>query len=105
VHKQRNSPGNQHLVVGEEGVEVEAAADVRGPGRVWHRLTEARLAGGDLEGALDAANNGAGLLEDSVRSVRALDRLKEFSAQLEPRRAVPSVREFRERLQALAVAA
>ncbi|MFC4500453.1 MULTISPECIES: transcriptional regulator [Streptomyces] len=67
------------------------------------RLAEARLTGGDLEGALDAANYGAGLLEDSVSSVRALDRLKEFSAQLESRKSVPSVREFRERLQALPV--
>ncbi|MFG2514312.1 transcriptional regulator [Streptomyces sp. NPDC048584] len=67
------------------------------------RLAEARLAGGDLEGALDAANYGARLLEDSVNSVRALDRLKEFSAQLEPHKRVPVVREFRERLQALPV--
>ncbi|MER6332681.1 transcriptional regulator [Streptomyces sp. NPDC001034] len=69
------------------------------------RLAEARLAGGDLEGALDAANYGAGLLESSISSVRALDRLKEFSARLEPRKSVPAVREFRERLQALPVAA
>ncbi|MGR3938489.1 transcriptional regulator [Streptomyces sp. BRA346] len=69
------------------------------------RLAEARLAGGDLEGALDAANFGARLLEDSVSSVRALDRLKEFSAGLEPHRSVASVREFRDRLQALPVAA
>ncbi|MGW0763996.1 transcriptional regulator [Streptomyces sp. NPDC002676] len=69
------------------------------------RLAEARLAGGDLEGALDAANYGAGLLESSVSSVRALERLKEFSARLEPRKSVPAVREFRERLQALPVAA
>ncbi|MEU2387554.1 transcriptional regulator [Streptomyces sp. NPDC012461] len=67
------------------------------------RLAEARLAGGDLEGALDAANHGVGLLEDSVSSVRALDRLKEFSARLEPHIYVPSVREFRERLQELPV--
>ncbi|WP_432036481.1 transcriptional regulator [Streptomyces cucumeris] len=69
------------------------------------RLAEARLTGGDLEGALDAANFGLGLLEDSVSSVRALDRLKEFSARLEPHKSVASVREFRERLQALPVAA
>ncbi|MFC9952584.1 transcriptional regulator [Streptomyces prasinus] len=68
------------------------------------RLAEARLIGGDLEGALDAANYGAGLLEDSVSSVRALDRLKEFSTRLEPHKSVPSVREFRERLQELPVA-
>ncbi|MEV6319426.1 transcriptional regulator [Streptomyces sp. NPDC051776] len=68
------------------------------------RLAEARLAGGDLEGALDAANYGAGLLEDNVSSVRALDRLKEFSARLEPHRSTLPVREFRERLQALPVA-
>jgi tetratricopeptide (TPR) repeat protein len=67
------------------------------------RLAEARLAGSDLEGALDAANYGAGLLEDSVSSVRALDRLKEFSARLELHKYVPSVREFRERLQELPV--
>ncbi|MFF4179890.1 transcriptional regulator [Streptomyces sp. NPDC001750] len=69
------------------------------------RLAEARLAGGDLEGALDAANYGAELLEDSVSSVRALDRLKEFSAELEPHKSVPSVREFRDRLHALPDAA
>ncbi|MFF5876750.1 MULTISPECIES: hypothetical protein [Streptomyces] len=69
------------------------------------RLAEARLVGGDLDGALDAANYGTALLEDKVSSVRALDRLKEFSSQLEPHRAVPSVRDFRERLQAVPVAA
>jgi hypothetical protein len=69
------------------------------------RLAEARLAGGDLDGALDAANYGAELLEDKVSSVRALDRLKEFSEQLQPHKYVRSVREFRERLQALPVAA
>ncbi|MGW5465683.1 transcriptional regulator [Streptomyces sp. NPDC003996] len=68
------------------------------------RLAEARLAGGDLEGALDAANYGAELLEDSVSSIRALNRLKEFSTRLEPHKSVPSVREFRERLQELSVA-
>ncbi|WP_407110396.1 transcriptional regulator [Streptomyces sp. DSM 116494] len=68
------------------------------------RLAEARLVGGDLEGALDAANHGAGLLENSVSSVRALDRLKEFSLRLEPHKYVPAVREFRERLQELTVA-
>ncbi|MEU7447941.1 hypothetical protein AB0B46_18295, partial [Streptomyces diastaticus] len=40
-----------------------------------------------------------------LRALRALDRLKEFSAHLEPRKSVPAVREFRERLQALPVAA
>ncbi|WP_395370121.1 tetratricopeptide repeat protein [Streptomyces tubercidicus] len=69
------------------------------------RLAEARLAGGDLDGALDAANHGAELLEDKVSSVRALDRLKEFSARLEPHKSVKAVREFRERLQALPVTA
>ncbi|WP_432098419.1 transcriptional regulator [Streptomyces sp. WAC 04229] len=69
------------------------------------RLAEARLAGGDLEGALDAANYGAALLEDSVSSIRALDRLREFSTKLEPHGSVPSVREFRERLLELSVAA
>lgn len=38
----------------------------------------------DLDGALDAANHGAELLEDKVSSVRALDRLKEFSERLGP---------------------
>lgn len=65
------------------------------------RLAEARLAGGDLEGALDAANHGAELLEGRVSSVRALDRLKEFSVWLEPHKSLPSVREFRERLHEL----
>ncbi|MBP0455894.1 transcriptional regulator [Streptomyces montanisoli] len=65
------------------------------------RLAEARLDGHDLDGALDAANHGAALLENKVSSVRALDRLKEFSERLEPQRSVPAVREFRERLQAL----
>lgn len=69
------------------------------------RLAEARLAGGDLDGALDAANYGAALLEDKVSSVRALDRLKEFSTRLEPHKSVTAVREFRERLQALPVTA
>ncbi|GAA2672940.1 hypothetical protein GCM10010310_13710 [Streptomyces violaceolatus] len=69
------------------------------------RLAEARLAGGDLEGALDAANYGAALLEDSVSSIRALDRLREFSTKLEPHRSVPSVRDFRERLLELSVVA
>ncbi|MDF3141586.1 MULTISPECIES: transcriptional regulator [unclassified Streptomyces] len=68
------------------------------------RLAEARLAGNDLDGALDAANYGAELLEDKVSSVRALDRLKEFSEQLQAHKSVPAVREFRERLQALPVA-
>jgi hypothetical protein len=68
------------------------------------RLAEARLAGGDLEGALDAANHGAGLLEEHVSSIRALDRLKEFSTRLDPHKSVPSVREFRERLRELSVA-
>ncbi|MEU9194994.1 transcriptional regulator [Streptomyces hundungensis] len=68
------------------------------------RLAEARLAGNDLDGALDAANRGAELLEDEVSSMRALGRLKEFSAQLEPNAFVPAVREFRERLKALPVA-
>ncbi|WP_435857906.1 transcriptional regulator [Streptomyces tendae] len=68
------------------------------------RLAEARLAGHDLDGALDAANYGASLLEDKVSSVRALDRLKEFAERLEPYKAVPAVREFRDRLQALPAA-
>ncbi|WP_055626299.1 tetratricopeptide repeat protein [Streptomyces hirsutus] len=67
------------------------------------RLAEARLAGGDLEGALDAANHGVELLEGKVGSVRALEQLKKFSARLEPHPSVPAVREFHERLRALAV--
>lgn len=69
------------------------------------RLAEARLAGSDRDGALDAANYGADLLEDKVSSVRVLDRLKEFSEQLQLHKSVPAVREFRERLQALPVTA
>lgn len=69
------------------------------------RLAEARLAGGDLDGALDAANHGVELLEEKVSSVRAFDRLKEFSARLEPHKSVPEDREFRDRLQALPDAA
>ncbi len=69
------------------------------------RLAEARLAGNDLDGALDAANYGAELLEDKVSSVQAVDRLKEFSERLGPHRSVPAVREFRERLSALPTAA
>ncbi|WP_432096331.1 transcriptional regulator [Streptomyces sp. bgisy100] len=69
------------------------------------RLAEARLAGNDLDGALDAANYGAELLEDTVSSVRAMDRLKEFTEQLLPHKSVPAVREFRERLQSLPGAA
>ncbi|MEU8567886.1 transcriptional regulator [Streptomyces pathocidini] len=69
------------------------------------RLAEARLAGNDLDGALDAANYGAELLEDKVSSVRALDRLKEFSDRLGPHQAVPAVREFHERVRALPAAA
>jgi hypothetical protein len=53
---------------------------------------------------LDAANHGAGLLEERVSSIRALDRLKEFSTRLDPHKSVPSVREFRERLRELSVA-
>ncbi len=65
------------------------------------RLAEARLAGNDLAGALDAAHYGTELLEDEVSSVRALGRLKEFSERLEPHKSVPAVRDFRERLRAL----
>lgn len=68
------------------------------------RLAEARLSGSDLDGALDAANYGAELLESQVSSMRALDRLKEFSEQLGPYRSVPAVRGFRERLHALPAA-
>ncbi|MCE7080462.1 transcriptional regulator [Streptomyces sp. ST2-7A] len=65
------------------------------------RLAEARLQGSDLEGALDAANHGAELVENGVSSVRAVDRLQEFSAKLDPHAHVPAVREFRNRLQEL----
>ncbi|KOV59178.1 transcriptional regulator [Streptomyces sp. MMG1121] len=68
------------------------------------RLAEARLAGGDLDGALHAANHGARLLEEDVSSIRALARLQDFSEQLEAHKRVPAVREFRERLQALSTA-
>lgn len=70
------------------------------------RLAEARLAGNDLDGALDAGNYGAELLEDNVSSVRALDRLKEFAEQLlHHKTATAALREFRERIQALPAAA
>ncbi|MCZ4120809.1 transcriptional regulator [Streptomyces sp. H39-S7] len=69
------------------------------------RLAEARLAGNDLDGALDAANAGAELLENQVSSMRALVRLREFSNELGPHQAVPAVCEFRDRLEALDVAA
>ncbi|ARQ67856.1 transcriptional regulator [Streptomyces marincola] len=65
------------------------------------RLAEARLQGSDIEGALDAANRGAELVENGVSSVRAVDRLREFSARLDPHAHVPAVREFRDRLQEL----
>ncbi|MBB1259388.1 transcriptional regulator [Streptomyces alkaliterrae] len=65
------------------------------------RLAEARLQGSDLEGALDAANNGAELVESGVSSKRAVDRLKEFSTKLTPHSHVPAVREFRDRLREL----
>nr|WP_323809135.1 transcriptional regulator [Kitasatospora acidiphila] len=68
------------------------------------RLAEARLAGGDLDGALDAANAGAALLEGPVSSDRAVTRLNEFSRQLDKYSAVPAVREFRDRLRALPMA-
>jgi hypothetical protein len=69
------------------------------------RLATARLAGKDLDGALDAANRGVALLEDQVRSVRAVDRLTKFEGYLAPHYSVPAVAEFRERLHALPVMA
>ncbi|WP_030061874.1 MULTISPECIES: hypothetical protein [Streptomyces] len=70
------------------------------------RLATARLAGKDLDGALDAANRGLGLLETQVHSVRAVNRLTKFDGYLKPHHAEPAVAEFRERLRALpAVAA
>ncbi|MFF7635623.1 transcriptional regulator [Kitasatospora sp. NPDC008050] len=65
------------------------------------RLATARLAGKDLDGALDAANRGLDLLEGPVQSVRAVDRLTKFDSYLKPHQAEPAVAEFRERLRAL----
>ncbi|MFE7409555.1 transcriptional regulator [Streptomyces laurentii] len=65
------------------------------------RLAAARLAARDLDGALDAATVGLELLENRVRSDRAHVQLAKFSGRLEPHAALPAVREFRERLQAL----
>ncbi|MFJ1797161.1 transcriptional regulator [Kitasatospora griseola] len=65
------------------------------------RLATARLAGKDLDGALDAANRGLGLLETQVYSIRAVNRLTKFAGYLEPHRAEPAVIEFRERLSEL----
>jgi hypothetical protein len=65
------------------------------------RLAEAHLAGGDLDGALAAANHGASLLEQRVASNRAVERLNEFSARLGRFGKEPAVRDFRERLKAL----
>jgi hypothetical protein len=63
------------------------------------RLAEARLAGGDLDGALAAAHQGMALLEGRVASNRAVDRLQEFSSRLNGKE--PAVREFRDRLRSL----
>ncbi|WP_329581935.1 transcriptional regulator [Kitasatospora sp. NBC_01250] len=65
------------------------------------RLATARLAGKDLDGALDAANRGLSLLETQVHSVRAVDRLTKFEGYLKPHQAEPAVAEFRDRLRAL----
>jgi len=65
------------------------------------RLAEARLLGKDLDGALDAANQGAALLESRVSSARATSRLHEFSAKLNPYQREARVTEFRDRLSAL----
>lgn len=65
------------------------------------RLATARLAARDLDGALDAATKGVGLLEDQVTSARAQARLQKFEAKLTPYRKEPAVREFGERLRAL----
>jgi hypothetical protein len=69
------------------------------------RLADARLTGGDLDGALDAANAGAALLEEVVTSDRAVTRLNEFSRRLDAYGSVPAVKQFRERLRALPAAA
>jgi hypothetical protein len=66
------------------------------------RLAEAHLAGGDLDGALAAANQGIELLEQRVASHRAVDRLSAFSGKLNQRFAAePAVRAFRDRLASL----
>lgn len=65
------------------------------------RLAEAHLAGGDLDGALTAANYGVDLLERKVSSHRAADRLRNFSDKLTPFSKETTVKEFRERLKAL----
>lgn len=65
------------------------------------RLAEAHLAGGDLDGALAAANHGVTLLEQRVASNRAVERLNEFSGRLTKYAKEPAVRDFRERLHAL----
>ncbi|MFB7950063.1 transcriptional regulator [Kitasatospora phosalacinea] len=69
------------------------------------RLATARLAGKDLDGALDAANRGLSLLETQVHSVRAVSRLTKFDGYLKPYATEPAVAEFRERLRALPVMA
>lgn len=65
------------------------------------RLATARLAGRDLDGALDAAHRGLALLEDRVHSARAVSRLRKFEGYLTSHYAEPAVAEFRERLHAL----
>ncbi|MBM9508074.1 transcriptional regulator [Streptomyces sp. KK5PA1] len=65
------------------------------------RLAEAHLAGGDLDGALVAANHGIALLEQRVASNRAVQRLHAFSGKLDRYGKEPAVREFRDRLKAL----
>lgn len=101
--------GQGPVALGPGGTRDEIAGDLRQEGRPRDkavrssRLAEDRLAGSDLDGALGAVSYGADLLEDKVSSVRALDRLKGFSEQLQPHKSVPAVREFRERLQALPV--
>ncbi|MFF2618540.1 transcriptional regulator [Kitasatospora sp. NPDC058046] len=69
------------------------------------RLAQARLAGGNLDGALDAALQSVALLEGPVTSDRAVTRVTEFSKSLEKYAAVPAVRDFRERVRALDKAA
>ncbi|MFD8482312.1 hypothetical protein [Kitasatospora sp. NPDC059673] len=65
------------------------------------RLATARLAGKNLDGALDAASRGLDLLEIKVRSVRAVNRLTKFEGHLKRYGTEPAVGEFRERLRAL----
>lgn len=65
------------------------------------RLAEAHLAGGNLDGALAAANHGVAMLEQQVASNRAIARLSAFNGKLGTYAKEPAVKQFRERLRAL----